>query len=145
MRLEKGYRAWSRELTPDITPYEAGLAFAVSLDKHGGFIGRKALIEAKARGAQSRRIVQFTVDNPAPLLWGGELILCDGKPVGEVRSAAYGHTLGRSVGLALIESSAAERAYLESGRFEIDIAGEHFAATAHVSPAYDPKASCVKM
>jgi glycine cleavage system aminomethyltransferase T/glycine/D-amino acid oxidase-like deaminating enzyme len=145
LRLEKAYRAWSRELTPDINPYEAGLAFAVALDKEGGFIGRKALLEAKAKGVQSRRIVQFTVDDPAAMLWGGELILRDGKPVGEVRSAAYGHTLGRSVGLGLIEGSAVDRAFLESGRFEIDLAGERFAATPHLSPAYDPKASRVKM
>jgi heterotetrameric sarcosine oxidase gamma subunit len=103
LRLEKGFRAWSRELTPDINPYEAGLAFAVSLDKPSGFIGRKALVEAKAKGVPTRRIVQFTVDDPSPMLWGGELVLRDGKPVGEVRSAAYGHTLGRAVALALLE------------------------------------------
>lgn len=90
LRLEKGYRAWSRELTPDITPFEAGLAFAVALDKPGGFIGREALLDARAKGIQSRRIVQFTVDDAEPMLWGGELILRDGQPVGEVRSAWEG-------------------------------------------------------
>ncbi len=90
-------------MTPDINPHEAGLAFAVSFDKPGGFIGREALMRAKQAGAPVRRIVQFTLDDPEPMLWGGELILRDGKPVGEVRSAAYGHTLGRSVALGLIE------------------------------------------
>ncbi|HEV7322290.1 MAG TPA: FAD-dependent oxidoreductase [Ensifer sp.] len=145
LRLEKGYRAWSRELTPDITPYEAGLAFAVALDKWGDFIGRRALVEAKAKGTPSRRIVQMTVDDPLPMLWGGELILRDGKPVGEVRSAAYGHTLGRSVALGLIENaSGVDKAYLDTGRFEIDLAGVRHAATVHLSPAYDPKALRVK-
>jgi glycine cleavage system aminomethyltransferase T/glycine/D-amino acid oxidase-like deaminating enzyme len=145
LRLEKGYRAWSRELTPDINPYEAGLGFAVSLDKPGGFIGREALVAAKARGALSKRIVQFTVDDPLPMLWGGELVLRDGKPVGEARSAAYGHTLGRSVVLGLIENpSGVDKAFLETGRFEIDLAGERFALTPCLVPAYDPKAARVK-
>ena len=145
LRLEKGYRAWSRELTPDINPYEAGLAFAVCLDKTGGFIGREALVAAKARGMPSKRIVQFTVDDPLPMLWGGELILRDGKPVGEARSAAYGHTLGRSVALGLIEnSSGVDKAFLETGRFEIDLAGARFPLTPCLAPAYDPKALRVK-
>lgn len=145
LRLEKGYRAWSRELTPDINPHEAGLAFAVSLDKAGGFLGRDAVIAAKAKGAPSRRIVQFTVDDPLPMLWGGELILRDGKPVGEVRSAAYGHTLGRSVALGLIEEAAGvDKDYLQTGHFEVDLAGDRFALIAHLSPAYDPKALRVK-
>ncbi|UDF32754.1 UNVERIFIED_ORG: FAD-dependent oxidoreductase (plasmid) [Roseateles sp. XES5] len=145
LRLEKGYRAWSRELTPDITPFEAGLAFAVALDKPGGFIGREALLDARAKGAQSRRIVQFTVNDSEPMLWGGELILRDGQPVGEVRSAAYGHTLGRSVALALVESSlGVDKKFLETGRFEVDLAGEKHAVTAHLSAAYDPKAMRVK-
>lgn len=145
LRLEKGYRAWSRELTPDINPYEAGLAFAVCLDKAGGFIGREALVAAKARGTPTKRIVQFTVDDPLPMLWGGELILRDGKPVGEARSAAYGHTLGRSVALGLIENpSGVDKAFLETGRFEIDLAGERFPLTPCLAPAYDPKALRVK-
>jgi heterotetrameric sarcosine oxidase gamma subunit len=145
LRLEKGYRAWSRELTPDITPYEAGLAFAVALDKPGGFIGQEALVAAKARGVPSRRIVQFTVDDAAPMLWGGELILSDGKPIGEVRSAAYGHTLGRSVALGLIEHSpGVDRDFLTGSRFEVELAGERFAVTACLSAAYDAKGLRVK-
>ncbi|HVH50002.1 MAG TPA: FAD-dependent oxidoreductase, partial [Sphingomicrobium sp.] len=145
LRLEKGYRAWSRELTPDINPYEAGLAFAVALDKPGGFIGQEALVAAKAKGVPSRRIVQFTVDDAAPMLWGGELILSDGKPIGEVRSAAYGHTLGRSVALGLIEHpSGVDKDFLTGSRFEVELAGERFAVTACLSAAYDAKGLRVK-
>ncbi|WVT75644.1 FAD-dependent oxidoreductase (plasmid) [Sinorhizobium chiapasense] len=145
LRLEKGYRAWSRELTPDVNPCEAGLAFAVAVDRAGGFIGREAYLAAKVKGSPSRRILQFTVDDPLPMLWGGELILRDGKPVGEVRSAAYGHTLGRSVALALIEHAAGvDRAFVESGRFEVELAGDRFPVTAHLTAAYDPKAVRVK-
>jgi 4-methylaminobutanoate oxidase (formaldehyde-forming) len=140
LRLEKGYRAWSRELTPDITPWQAGLGFAVALDKPGGFIGRNALAAARPSAAQAKRIVQFTLEDPEPMLWGGELILADGRPVGEVRSAAYGHTLGRSVALGLIENAAGVDAMFLTGcRFEIELAGARHAATVHLKPAYDPR------
>jgi 4-methylaminobutanoate oxidase (formaldehyde-forming) len=144
LRIEKGYRAWSRELTPDINPFEAGLGFAVSFDKPGGFIGREALVEA--RGAtQRRRIVQFTVDDAEPMLWGGELILRDGKPVGDVRSAAYGHTFGRSVALGLVENAqGVDKDFLAGGGFEIDLAGTRYAATPHLRSPYDPKSERVK-
>ncbi|MDW9890556.1 FAD-dependent oxidoreductase [Sinorhizobium meliloti] len=145
LRIEKGFRAWSRELTPDINPHEAGLAFAVSFDKPGGFIGREALMRAKHAGAPVRRIVQFTLDDPEPMLWGGELILRDGKPVGEVRSAAYGHTLGLSVALGLIENrGGVDREFIASGSFEIDLAGERHPATAHLKCPYDPKSERVR-
>lgn len=144
LRLEKGYRAWSRELTPDITPFEAGLGFAVAMDKPGGFIGREVLDGAKGKPL-AKRIVQFTLDDGGPMLWGGELVLRDGRPVGEVRSAAYGHTLGRAVALALLEDAAGiDKAWLEQGRFEIDIASERHAATPHLRPVYDPASNRVK-
>jgi len=145
LRIEKGFRAWGRELTPDITPWEAGLGFAVTIDKPGGFIGRDALVNAKPTAAPARRIVLFTLDDAEPMLWGGELILRDGKPVGEVRSAAYGHTLGRSVALGLIENEAGVDAmFLTGGHFEIDLAGVRHAATAHLRSPYDPKSERVK-
>lgn len=144
LRLEKGYRAWSRELTPDITPFEAGLGFAVAMDKPGGFIGREVLDGAKGKPL-AKRIVQFTLDDGGSMLWGGELVLRDGRPVGEVRSAAYGHTLGRAVALALLEDAAGiDKAWLEQGRFEIDIASERHAATPHLRPVYDPASNRVK-
>lgn len=79
------------------------------------------------------------------MLWGGELILREGQPVGDVCSAAYGHTLGRSATLALIENtSSVDRAFLEAGRFEADLAGDRFAVAACFSPAYDPEGLRVK-
>ncbi|TGW05153.1 aminomethyl transferase family protein, partial [Mesorhizobium sp. M2D.F.Ca.ET.145.01.1.1] len=75
LRIEKGFRAWGRELTPDINPWQAGLGFAVAMDKPGGFIGRDALAAAKSSSAPTRRIVLFTTDDAEPMLWGGGLIL----------------------------------------------------------------------
>lgn len=139
MRLEKGYRAWSRELTPDITPLEAGLGFAVGWDKPD-FIGREALLTAKAQGPVRRRIAQITLDDDSRMLWGGEAVLRDGQPVGELRSGFYGYTLGRAVGLAMIGNDAGvDAAFLGTGRWEIDMAGERLAARVHSVAAHDPK------
>ncbi|TPJ38347.1 FAD-dependent oxidoreductase [Mesorhizobium sp. B2-5-13] len=145
LRIEKGFRAWGRELTPDINPWQAGLGFAVAMDKPSGFIGHEALAKAKSSAAPVKRVVLFTLDDAEPMLWGGELILRDGKPVGEVRSAAYGHTLGRSVALGLIENEAGvDAAFVTGGRFEIDLAGVRHTATAHLRSPYDPKSERVK-
>ncbi|TCO74078.1 GcvT family protein [Rhodovulum euryhalinum] len=138
MRLEKGFRAWSRELTPEVTPFEAGLGFTVAWDK-GDFIGRAALMAARETGAPRRRIVQFTLEQDGPILWGGEAVLRDGVPVGALSSAFYGFTLGRAVGLGLVAAEdGIDRAYLDSGRWEIDLAGTRLTAHPHLVPAFDP-------
>jgi len=140
LRLEKGYRHWGHELTPEVNPWEAGLGFTVAMDKPGGFIGRDALAAAKAAGAPRKRIVQLTLDDPQPVLWGGEGVLLDGRPLGEVTSAAWGHTLGRSVALALIEDpDGIDAGFLRQDGFAVDLAGERFAATLHLRPAHDPQ------
>ncbi len=106
LRIEKGFRAWSRELSPEINPYEAGLAFAVDMNKPGGFIGKQALEDHQESGPLKRRIALFTLEDADAQLWGGELVIRNGIPVGEVRSASYGHTLGCSVALAVLENQA---------------------------------------
>ncbi|MGN6470613.1 MAG: GcvT family protein [Rhizobiaceae bacterium] len=144
LRLEKGFRAWGRELTPDIDPWQAGLGFALDLGKEGGFIGREAIAAAKGKPLK-KRIVQFTLDDGGPMLWGGELILRNGEPAGELRSAAYGHSLGRAVGLGLVESAdGVDARFLNEGRFEIDVAGMRYAARPHLKPAYDPKGEKIR-
>ena len=145
LRLEKGYRAWGRELSPDINPYEAGLGFAVKLDKPGGFRGREALA-AIDRGAIKRRIVSLAIDAPHTNVWGNELILRNGKPIGAITSAAFGHTIGKPVGLGLIArpDGTADRAWIESGQYEIDLAGERYAAIVSLKAPYDPDSRRVK-
>lgn len=122
LRLEKGCRAWGRELTPDTNPYEAGLAFAV--DFAHDFIGRGALIAAREKPPQ-RRLLSFVAMPDAPLAHGGELILRDGTPVGEITSAAYGHSVGGLVALGYVATGGARvDATWLAARFEVDIAGE---------------------
>ncbi|MCW2764848.1 MAG: dependent oxidoreductase [Nocardioides sp.] len=136
MRLEKGYRAFGRELTPDFTPVEAGLVFATGLGKldHRGepldFLGRAALEEhraALAAGGPRRRLVSFVVGSPEPMLWGGELVLRDGSPAGQVTSAAWGETVGSCVGLAYLRSDEPVTADdLARSGFQVDVAGDRF-------------------
>lgn len=141
LRIEKGYRAWSRELTPDITPIQAGLMFAVDFEKPDGFIGKDALLTAKADPEHLRtRIVQLVLEDAEPQLWGGEAVLRDGVEIGEVRSAAYGHTLQAAVALCQLDAPECVTAdFIKSGLFQIDLAGRMLAATAHLQAPYDPK------
>ncbi len=144
LRVEKAYRSWGHELTPDESPYDAGLGFAVDFDK-GDFLGRDALVKRKGQPPK-KRLALFVLQDPTPVLWGGELILRDGKPVGEIESAAYGHTLGAAVGLGYVHDDAGVgRAFVEGGVFEIDIAGDIFPAKAHLRTPYDPKLERVKV
>ncbi|HYM47662.1 MAG TPA: aminomethyltransferase family protein, partial [Burkholderiaceae bacterium] len=145
LRLEKGYRAWGRELSPDINPYEAGLGFAVKLDKPDGFRGHAALAAMDPRKVK-RRIVSLIVHAAHTNLWGGELILRDGEPVGSITSAAFGHTIGNPVALGQVVRSdgAVDRAWIEAGRYEIDLAGECFPATVSLKAPYDPDSRRVK-
>ena len=136
LRLEKGYRAFPRELNPDLTPMEAGLLFATALGARSAtdkdFLGRTALAahrEHLAAGGPRRRVVSFVLEDPEPMLWGGELVVRDGEPAGQVTSAAYGATVGACLGLALIRSDGPVRQPdLEAATFEIDLAGERYAA-----------------
>lgn len=144
LRLEKGYRAWGRELSPDDTPFEAGLGFAVKFDK-GDFLGRAALIKARASSPR-RRCLSFVAISPeSPLVHGGELIMRNGEPVGEISSAAYGHTLGAVVALGYVrcDGDHVNEDWL-SRRFELDVAGERVAVRASLRPPYDPTHQRVK-
>jgi 4-methylaminobutanoate oxidase (formaldehyde-forming) len=130
-RMEKGYLYWSGDITPDYNPYEAGLGFAVALDK-GDFIGREALVKIKAEGVQ-RKLCSFTIDGFAPL-HGGEAILKDGAVVGSVSSAGFGHTLGKTIAFGYVPAGTA----LETA-FAIEAFGQSYAATRGPRCLYDSK------
>ncbi len=139
LRVEKAYRAWGRELSPEVTPWEAGLGFAAKLNK-GDFIGRDALVEACKRPLR-KRLIAFSGDEPqGSWAWGGELVLADGAPVGEITSAAYGATLGGLIALGWVHSTddAIDQAWLDRRRFTIDVAGETIPVRASLRPFYDP-------
>jgi len=135
-RLEKGYLYWSADITPETTPFEAGLGFAVAFDK-GDFTGRAALVKAKTDGAK-RRLVTFSVDGFAPFL-GGETVLYDGAPVGSLSSAGYGHHLGRTIGFGYLP---AEIAGAEG--FTIEAYGKAYPAASGPRCLYDAKLERLK-
>jgi 4-methylaminobutanoate oxidase (formaldehyde-forming) len=139
LRLEKAYRDYGHDIDNTDDPYETGLGFAVRLDKPGDFIGKAACIERKSAAPWARRLVQVLVNDPEPLMYHGEIVLRDGCPVGEVRAASYGHTLGGAVGLAMVhDEPTVDGDYLASGIWEVDIAGRRYPATVSLKPLYDP-------
>jgi len=145
LRLEKAYRDFGVDVDNTDTPIEAGLGFAVKLDKPGGFIGRDALAEIKAAGVPNRRMVQILLHDPGPLLHGNELIYLDGAQVGHVQVGAYGHTLGGAVGIGFAETDKPLTAEIvNSGEWEVEVAGQRITAVASLKPLLDPKMERVK-
>ena len=145
LRMEKGYRDYGHDIDNTDTVLEAGLAFAVALDKPGGFIGRNAVLARKAEGPLRRRLVQVRLVDPEPLMHHAEVVHRDGVAVGYVRAASYGHTLGGAVGLAMLEADEPLTAdWLAAGEWEVDVAGERFPAVTSLRPMYDPENARIK-
>jgi 4-methylaminobutanoate oxidase (formaldehyde-forming) len=140
LRIEKAYREWAHDIGSHDTPLEAGLAFTCAWDKAGGFVGREALLAQREQGLPRRRLVQFVLEDPAPMLYHNEPIHRDGVLNGYTTSAMYGHTLGASVAMGYVSHpDGVSDAYIEQGRFEIEIGNERHPARASVVPLYDPK------
>ncbi len=145
LRLEKAYRDFGVDVDNTDNPIEAGLGFAVKLDKEGGFIGRDALAAIKARGVPQNRMLQFLLQDPEPLLYGNELIYLNGQAVGHLQIGGYGHTLGGAVGIgfAEIDKPLTEK-IVTTGDWEIDVAGCRIKAHASLRPMFDPKMERIK-
>jgi len=139
LRIEKAYRHWGHDVTEEDTPDEAGLAFAVKLNKSSDFIGREAL-ERRRRSPLARRLAQFTLDDENPLLYHNEPVYQDGRLVGRIASGMFGHTIRRAIGLGYVAADVAI-----DGPFEIEIAGRRWPARAHLRPVYDPGGARVRM
>ena len=144
LRIEKGYRHWGHDITNEDTPLESGLGFTVKWDKAGGFIGREALDEHR-NAPLKRRLVQFRLEDPEPMLYHEEPIWREGVRVGRTTSGMYGHTLGGSVGLGYVEHpEGVDHEFMASGNFELEVAGKRFAAAASLRPMYDPTGEKIK-
>ena len=140
LRIEKAYREYGHDMDNLDTPLEAGLGWAVKFDKPGGFIGRDALLRHKESGPLKYRMVQFLLEDPEPLLYGNEIIYRDGVIVGYLQTGAYGFTLGGAMGMGFVENEDGATAdFINSGTYEIDIAGERYPARASLRPMYDPE------
>ena len=145
LRMEKGYRHWGHDISDEDTPLQAGLGFAVAMNKPGGFIGHAALVAQKDAGL-TRRLVQFALADDQALLYHNEPIWRDNKIVGRISSGMFGHHLGKSLGMGYVEcAQQGEPAdAILSGHYEVEVAGVRIAATPSLAPLYDPTSARVK-
>jgi len=140
LRIEKAYRSWGHDIGEVDSPLEAGLGFTLDFEKPGGFIGRDAILRQRDSGVR-RRLVVFAVDDPEPLLVHNEPIWRDGVLCGRIVSAAYGHTVGRSIGLGYVAGpggAVVTPEWIGAGRYELEIANERVSAQASLRAPYDP-------
>jgi len=143
LRLEKGYRDYGHDMDNLDTLLEVGLGFTAAYDKPLGFVGREATLDQKGRGAAglSRRLVSVLLEDPMPLMYQGEIVYRNGRIMGDVRIASYGHSLGGAVGLSMIEGvgEPITAAWVREGQWEVDVAGVRYPARASLRPLYDPE------
>ncbi|MBC6408155.1 MAG: GcvT family protein [Rhodobacteraceae bacterium] len=137
-RIEKGFRHFGHDITCEDHVIDAGLGFAVKLDKRSDFIGRAAVIARRESGPQSR-LLQFRLTDPDPMVFHNEPIVRDGTYVGYVASGNYGHSLGAAIGLGYVPCAGESVAEVLAARYEIDIGGVRVPAEASLRPMYDPK------
>ena len=144
LRLEKGYRAWSSDITPNDTPFEAGLGWAVKLKSSTPFLGRAALEAARGKPL-TKSLMTFTVEDPAAVLVGRETILRNGQAVGYLTSGGYGYSIGKSIGLGYVRHEAGvTEPWLTAGRYALVIAGAETPATLSLKPLVDPEGARIK-
>jgi 4-methylaminobutanoate oxidase (formaldehyde-forming) len=147
-RIEKAYRHQGHDMSDEEHVLEAGLGFAVKTEKpksrFGDFIGREAVLAKKTAGL-GKRLVQFKLADPEPLLYHHEPVWRDGKRAGYITSGNYGHALGAAIGLGYVKGRIGESAEeVLASRYEIEVGSRKVAATASLTPMYDPKAERVK-
>jgi len=139
LRLEKGYRYWSGEISPDYTPYEAGLGFAVKLDK-GDFVGREALLRQKESGIKQKLCCLTLADSRTIALGKEPIRTKDGKIIGWVASGGYGYSVGKSIIYAYLPIE-----YAKGGtELEVEFFGEQVGAVVAQAPLWDPKGERIK-
>jgi 4-methylaminobutanoate oxidase (formaldehyde-forming) len=132
LRLEKGYRVWGADITPDETPWEGGLGFCVKLDK-GDFIGREALLAARERGVE-RRLCCLVLDDREAVAVGNEPVTVDGVVLGRVTSGGYGYTVGASIAYAYLPAEHSE----PGTAVAVEIFGDWIDGQVAAEPLYDP-------
>lgn len=144
LRLEKGYRIWGKDISPDYTPLEAGLGFAVKLKTGIDFLGRQAL-EGQIDHLH-KRLVCFTVEDPSVVLLGRETIYRNGERVGWISSGGFGYTINKPIGYGYVRSTeVVTEDFLQAGRYELEIAGEMIECELHMQSLYDPSMARVRM
>ncbi len=141
-RVEKAYRHWGHDISDEENPLEAGLGFAVALQKSSGFLGQEA-VRAARQSLTTKRMVALALHDTsetAPLMYHEEPIYRDGVIVGSVTSGAWGHRVDRSLGMGYVAHAAGvDTGWISSGTWEVEIASQRYPATVQFAPFYDPK------
>ena len=144
LRLEKGYRAWGADITPNDSPFEAGLGWAVKLGRNIDFMGRAAA-EKTAAAPLGKRMVAVTVDDPGTVLLGRETILRDGAFAGYLSSGGFGYTIGKPIGYGYLRHApGVTDDWIAAGRYELVVASERVPASIHLGPLHDPEGTRIK-
>ena len=139
LRIEKAFRHFGHDISDEDSPIDAGLGFALSWDKEGGFIGKEALEPHRGK-TPTRRLVQFLFEDPEPLIYHEEPIYRDDEIVGRVTSGMYGFELGACVGLGYVTcEDGVTPDFVNNGSYDIEVAGERFSVKASLRPMYDPR------
>ena len=133
LRLEKAYRAWGSDLTPEETPLEAGLGFAVRLDKEKDFVGREALERQRAEGVE-KRLRCLVLDDPRSVALGNEPVRADGRIVSRITSGGLGYSVGESLAFAYVPTAVEQ----QGAALEVEVFGEWVRATISDAPRWDP-------
>jgi glycine cleavage system T protein len=141
-RIEKAYRHWGHDITDEDHVLEAGLGFTVSRKK-ADFIGRDAVLRKEADGLD-RKLLQFRLKDPEPLLFHNEAVVRNGKIVGPITSGAYGHHLGGAIGMGYVPCRGQSDAEVLGSTYEIEVAGQRHEAVASLAAMYDPKSERVR-
>jgi 4-methylaminobutanoate oxidase (formaldehyde-forming) len=141
-RIEKAYRHFGHDITCEDHILEAGLGFALKLDKES-FIGRDAVLRKKETGL-NKRLLQFRLTDPEPLLYHNEPIIRDGEIVGYVSSGAYGHHLKGAIGLGYVPCEGQTLDQVLASSYEIDVAGTKVGAEVSFRPMYDPDSKLLR-
>jgi 4-methylaminobutanoate oxidase (formaldehyde-forming) len=159
LRMEKGYRDYGHDLDNTDSLLESGLGFTCDYTKEKGFIGQEKVMaqkQLKVNGLQ-QRIVQVLIEDSEPMMYHGEVVLRNGTPVGDIRAASYGHTLGGAVGLSMVKREQQEdggagkksvgvtKKWIEEGEWAVDIGGVQYKAVVSLKPLYDAKNERIKM
>jgi glycine cleavage system aminomethyltransferase T len=139
LRIEKGYRVWGADITPDQTPYEGGLGFAVKLDKEGGFVGRDALVRAR-EDSDRVRLCCLTLEDPRSVALGNEPVRTGDEISGRVTTGGYGYTVGRSIAYAYLPP---ERA-TPGTEVAVEIFGRWVAGEVSPEPLLDPEGERIR-
>ena len=139
LRLEKGYRAWSTDITPETTPEAAGLGFAVRMDKASPFVGRDALLAERAAGGPAERLRCIALEDPWAVCLGGEPVRIDRETAGRVTTGGYGYRVERSIAYAYLPADAGPGVVVE-----VDIFGELVTGVIVDEPLYDPQNARIK-